>query len=99
MGLEVVEQGSQPSFRRLDIGVEEYDELAVNLRYGTVVAFGKAVVAVENDGLDRRELGLQDFEAVVRTAVVGDDDFAAFNSGVGDNRRQSVFGSEDSKYE
>jgi hypothetical protein len=58
----------------LNIVVEEYIVLGVDLCEGAVVAFGEAVVAVEEDETQGRVMLFEECDAVVGRAVVGNDD-------------------------
>ena len=75
MRLHIVEHGCEPAFFHTDIAVEQHIEVAVHLSEGAVVAFGKAVVAVEQDGADLGKLFGKQVERVVGAAIISHDDF------------------------
>ena len=71
----VVKHGLEPSGFHADIAVEQQAELAINLGNGFVVAFGKTIVVVEDDGADVGELLRKQSERIVCAAIVGNDNF------------------------
>ena len=89
MLLHVVEHRPKPSFLYPHVAVEQEAEVAIYLLDGFVVAFGKAVVAVECDGADGRELLGEQKERVVGAAVVGNNDFG-FGRVLDDGRQEAT---------
>ena len=88
VALHVVEQGIEPATRGAHVAVEQHRVGVHRLGNGQVVALGKAVILVKLEHLDVGELLLENLQAVVGAAVVGDDDVG--NSGIGalDDRGQ-----------
>ena len=71
--LHVIEHRPQPACFHADIAVEQQAEVALHLSDGFVVAFGKAVVAVEDKCADAGKLLGHQFERAIAAAIVGHD--------------------------
>jgi hypothetical protein len=85
--VHIGEQGLQPPLGRLDIGVEQ-EIVVIGLANGTkglVIAFGKAVVMVEDDDADMRKVGVKEGERIVGRAVVGYDNISLIGRRVGED--------------
>ena len=76
MTLHIVKHGFEPSGFHADIAVEQQAEFTIYLGDGFVVAFGKAVIAVEYDSADVGELLGHQFERAIGAAIVCHNDLS-----------------------
>ena len=73
IAFETLHQRREPPGRSLDVGIQQHIIIGFDLRQRPVVAFGKPIVAVELQHLDRREFAAQHLRRTVRRTVVGHD--------------------------
>ena len=71
VGVHEVEQRGEPSGGGLHVGIEQKGVFAIHFLQGAVVAFGKTVVAVEQDEPHLGEVAAQEGEGIVGGGIVG----------------------------
>ena len=74
--VHIRQQRFQPSLRRLYIRIEEYHVVTIYPLNRTVISLGKTVVTVQHYGLNTWELIRQHRQAVIRTAIIRNDEGA-----------------------
>ena len=82
--------GGDPARGDLDVVVEEDVVVGVDLGEGAIVAFGEAVVAVEEDEWEGGVVATEEGDAVVGGAVVGDEDLGMGRAAGGDGGEEAL---------
>ena len=73
--------------RNLHIAIQEHIIFCINLLQGTVIAFSKAEILLQHDGLHLRKLSLQKVHRTIRRRIVCHPDFSIL-TGIFDDIRK-----------